>query len=294
MTLSQIEYFLELCRTMNFTKAASNLYITQPTLSRQIQLLETELNTQLLKRSNREVILTPAGEVFKEEFLRISDKIDTAVEKVKHANVRKQELRVGFSDAVLPVHIFNLIHDLKAYFVETTFFINQYANTSYELKKFFENGTLDVVVSLEPIELDASGLLQSDFWELPGYVVYSPNMFPEGYEPTLEDFKGKRMVCTSRNNSENIVKKQREILENVGMADCKVEMVENVVTTLMYTDSENAFSIFCNNEESPLKTMPLPNNTVKFKMVAYWRKNSEFPLEGFFAETVNRSWDALK
>lgn len=43
MTLTQIKYFLEVCETRNFTRAAKNLYVAQSSLSRQIRLLEEEI-----------------------------------------------------------------------------------------------------------------------------------------------------------------------------------------------------------------------------------------------------------
>ncbi len=287
MTLAQIEFFLEVCKTMNFTKAAQNLYISQPTLSRQIQLLETELDVTLLKRTNREVILTEAGEVFREEFSELCEKLDAAIEKVKHVSDRKNELRIGFSDAVQPMHIFDLIDGLKKWFVGMDISINQYANNDYVLNRYLENGKLDVVISLESMDFDMPGLLCSEFWELPAYIVYSPQMFPDGRKPTLEDFKDKRFVCTSRLNSGPIVRKQQEILESVGISVSEIEQVENVFTDLMYTRSQYAFSVFCNPQESILETLRLPDYAKKFKLVAYWRKNSELLLEDFFAEKMD-------
>ena len=82
--------FLEVCQTMNFTKAASNLFVAQPSLSRQIQMLETELGVQLLVRSNRNVVLTDAGEVFKREFTKISGAIEVAIHKIQEAGTQKK------------------------------------------------------------------------------------------------------------------------------------------------------------------------------------------------------------
>ena len=47
MTFTQINYFIQVARCLNFTEAAARLYVTQPTLSRQITAIETELNMQL-------------------------------------------------------------------------------------------------------------------------------------------------------------------------------------------------------------------------------------------------------
>ena len=64
MNLNQINYFLAICKTMNFTKAAHNLYISQTAVTKQIQLLETELGTKLFNRNNKQIELTEAGRFF--------------------------------------------------------------------------------------------------------------------------------------------------------------------------------------------------------------------------------------
>ena len=62
MTIHQIECFLEAAKTLNFTEAASRLYISQQGLSRQIASLEKELELRLFDRTTRDVRLTRSGE----------------------------------------------------------------------------------------------------------------------------------------------------------------------------------------------------------------------------------------
>lgn len=61
MKIRQLEYFMHVANTLNITRAAERASISQPALSRQIQLLEEELGNRLLERKARGVILTPAG-----------------------------------------------------------------------------------------------------------------------------------------------------------------------------------------------------------------------------------------
>ena len=63
MTIHQIECFLEAAKTLNFTEAASRLYISQQGLSRQIASLEKELELRLFDRTTRDVRLTRSGEL---------------------------------------------------------------------------------------------------------------------------------------------------------------------------------------------------------------------------------------
>ena len=65
MELRVLNYFLAIAREESFTKAAQQLHITQPTLSRQIAQLEEELGVDLFVRSNHNIILTEDGVILK-------------------------------------------------------------------------------------------------------------------------------------------------------------------------------------------------------------------------------------
>ena len=77
MELRVLKYFLEAARLGNITKAAENLNVTQPTMSRQIKDLEWELGEKLFERTNYAIRLTPAGELLREraeDILSMADK----------------------------------------------------------------------------------------------------------------------------------------------------------------------------------------------------------------------------
>ena len=62
MELRVLRYFLEAARLGNVSRAADNLCVTQPTVSRQLKELEEELGEKLFERTNYAIRLTPAGE----------------------------------------------------------------------------------------------------------------------------------------------------------------------------------------------------------------------------------------
>ena len=64
MTTKQIDYCIELARTLNFSRAADNMFVSQPTFSYQIKLLEEEIGFSLFERSGKGASLTPAGSQF--------------------------------------------------------------------------------------------------------------------------------------------------------------------------------------------------------------------------------------
>ena len=76
MDLRQLRYFVAVATTKNFTRAAELMHIAQPPLSRQIQLLEEELEVQLILRNSRPVRLTEAGRLFYEQSLQVLQRVD--------------------------------------------------------------------------------------------------------------------------------------------------------------------------------------------------------------------------
>jgi DNA-binding transcriptional LysR family regulator len=76
MTLQQLRYFLETCRTGSFTAAADSLYVAQPSVAQQIRRLEQEVGVRLFVRTGRRLELTEAGETLKRNAERVIDALE--------------------------------------------------------------------------------------------------------------------------------------------------------------------------------------------------------------------------
>lgn len=81
MTTKQIDCVLELSYSLNFSKAAEALYISQPSLTYQIKSLETEIGFSIFDRSSKGTILTPAGRQFCKQLAHIKKELQTAIEQ---------------------------------------------------------------------------------------------------------------------------------------------------------------------------------------------------------------------
>ena len=175
MNLNQIRYALKIGQTRNFTRAAEELYISQPTLSQQIKALEAELGTELFIRGNhREVDFTKAGCIF----LEYAQKIETGLDEMKIAlQVNKEktqgEIRLGllwtfgyaglgkivgsFSDAYPYIHLKYRIDGTTA------------------LLRMLRRGELDIIVVTRTDELEddvadflITPLSESDYYLIVG------------------------------------------------------------------------------------------------------------------------------
>lgn len=87
MELRVLNYFLAIAREENITRAAEQLHVTQPTLSRQIADLEAELGVKLFTRSNHNIVLTEDGMLLK----RRAQEILTLADKTKRDFLNKEE-----------------------------------------------------------------------------------------------------------------------------------------------------------------------------------------------------------
>ena len=97
MTSLQIGSFLTAARQMSFTKAAAELYITQPSLSKQITNLESELGVELFDRSVRTKLrLTPAGATLRDFFTRSTEEFNQVLQAAQDENgTLSGTLRIG-------------------------------------------------------------------------------------------------------------------------------------------------------------------------------------------------------
>ncbi|MBV1757487.1 MAG: LysR family transcriptional regulator [Dethiosulfatibacter sp.] len=87
MEFNQLESFLSVVKHKSFSKAAKELYLTQPTVSNNIQNLERELKIVLLDRKSKTVTLTDAGK----EFYRYALELINTRDKAKHIMMEKSE-----------------------------------------------------------------------------------------------------------------------------------------------------------------------------------------------------------
>ena len=100
-----IEYFVALADARSFTRAAEELGMSQPALSRLIRRLEDTAGTRLVDRRGRQIALTPAGETLLVEARMIVDQVNLALTRtLAAADPVHRILRVGYSTVDTPLH----------------------------------------------------------------------------------------------------------------------------------------------------------------------------------------------
>lgn len=149
MNTMQIKCFLALADTLNFTKAAAQLYISQPALSRQIANMEQEINTQLFFRDQKRVRLTPAGALLAEGLEDIQTATDTLISEVQTIGMGYAgSLTIGTLEGQwMGEHFTDLCRQFMQTYPNIDLKIDQ--GSFSELRRQLSSGEIDIAVTLE-------------------------------------------------------------------------------------------------------------------------------------------------
>lgn len=114
MDIRQLRYFIAVAKARSFTLAAKKLHISQPPLSRQIQLLEESLGVTLLSRTSRPLRLTKAGRLFYTQAIQIVNRVEQLKTSTQQlASNQKRSVSIGFVASTLYGGLPVLIRQLR-------------------------------------------------------------------------------------------------------------------------------------------------------------------------------------
>lgn len=117
MEIQQLKYFVEVVRQQSFTKAAAQLFVTQPMLTRSIKHLEEELDVRLIERTSKSFYLTDAGRILYDralDFLLQYDDLFQTMADVR--SVRVGEVHLSIPGVLLDVYFPPLLTHFHRHF----------------------------------------------------------------------------------------------------------------------------------------------------------------------------------
>ena len=166
MELRVLRYFLTVAKEQSFTKAARELNITQPTLSRQLAALEEELGTLLFVRKGKQITLTETGILLKRRALEIFDLEERMMEEVKgKALLVARTVTVGCGEFTAMESFAEICRRYKEKYPLVQIAIHTAtADTIFEM---MNKGLVDIGLFMEPVDtedLDYIRILNSDHW----------------------------------------------------------------------------------------------------------------------------------
>lgn len=126
MELQQLRYFLAVAKSGNFSRAAERCHVAQPSLSQQIQKLESELGEPLFERSRPTANLTLAGERLLPRALRILEEVDAATREVSSEQpLTKAKLVIAALPTIAPFLLPKIIRTFHGMFPEVELVVQE-------------------------------------------------------------------------------------------------------------------------------------------------------------------------
>ncbi len=154
MTISQLKYVLAVAKYQNFTEAAKHSFVTQPTLSMQIQKLEDELNIKIFNRKKKPIALTEIGKKIVEQAKTIvneSQRMNDIVDQQK--GFIGGEFRLGIIPTIIPTLLPMFLKVFIKKYPKVNLIINEL--TTEEIIIQLINGNIDVGIAATPLENEA-------------------------------------------------------------------------------------------------------------------------------------------
>jgi len=149
MELDQLRYFLQTAERGSFTRAAEDLLMSQPALSRSMQKLEEELGQPVFERKTRSIALTEAGTLLQaraQQILAILE--DTKAEITDDGESGR--VRVGAIPTIAPYFLPTVLQRFSAAFPKATLIVQE--NTTDLLLKSCTQGEIDLAIVALPDE----------------------------------------------------------------------------------------------------------------------------------------------
>lgn len=280
MDINRLNEFIVLATHLNYSKAANQLFLTQPALSRHIHDLEQTLGVKLFIRDTHNVYLTSVGELFFSEAKDIVDRYNHALQVVRDAiSDTTGKLSIGFLGAAVQPFLGK--------------FTMQFHVQHPEIKLSMESSDLDPLIQdLNEDKIDICFVTHVDNKYLPGLhsktilkdqliIVVSPtHPLAEKEFVTLEDLSGIPMIAF--NHRENPITNDfhRQIFKKANAVYNIQYEVPNIETALFYVGINNGAFIIPTHlapMTNGLVTIPIRDKGCEVSLNLLWKKSNPNP-----------------
>lgn len=238
MNTTQIKCFLALADTLNFTKAAEQLYMSQPGLSRQIVSLERDLNTQLFIRDQKSVRLTPAAALLAQELGGIEAAYENLISRV-------QSVGMGYSGSMtLGVLEGQWIGDAFTDFCSR--FMEAYPNIDFQiqqgsfsdLRRKLLSGEIDVAMTIQFDVADMEGIVTRQY-DSDHAVFAVSRRLPLGQKEhiTFDDMLEGTFILISPEDSRTGTELTLEHFRKTGRSPRRIRYAPNLSTMMLWIEA---------------------------------------------------------
>lgn len=260
-----LRYFLVVAKQGTISAAARELHISQPTLSRQIQQLETQLNTPLFTRERRRMYLTKAGSAYEKKIRRIIAELDQANQMI--ANINNNDLTGTIHIGCVESEVTKLL------LPQLIAFHRQYPHVRYDfydadgedIQERMDQGNIELGVVCAPISTVKYHTLKLPIQDRWGLLVKSDSKLAHHQVITAEDLQNLPLIIPHRALFYD------DLNELVQGRELEIVAESNLLTNASYLAQAGIGNIVC-IEEAPRPSL----TNLKFIPFSPERRQTQF------------------
>jgi DNA-binding transcriptional LysR family regulator len=290
MNYNKLRYFYTVAQTLNFTKAADELFVSQSAISRHMKELEEDFGVSLFVRTNRDLILTDAGKTLFEEIQYLFSRENEIYQKVRAAAFQEvARLNIGFMGIKPAYHIPAIVNQM----------LLEHSSLSINLRRYNWD---DILPALNCNEIDVGlRLRMGDFTETeynhlvldqayPAMVVSSRHPMAQKKRAVLSAFKNDMFLMLSKKDSAIPYSYTKKLFEQYGFSPKSYSEYDQVETILMLIHSNAGVSLlsrFAATDQFPdLQVIELDQIDALY-LELVWKKTNSNPFISIFADKLN-------
>lgn len=297
MELRHLRYFTAVVQWNGYREAARHRNVAQPALSQAVSELEEELGVKLFIREKRRARLTPEGEVFYSEAVRVLEQAQHAMEAARRA-ARGEigTLRIGFLGSATSSFLPGLIRLYRQRYPGVKLVLEEL--TPLKQEEAFARGELDLCftrpLSKEQLALFHTRLLYKE----PLLVAMPDHCAPAGKRVALKSFDGKPLILFHRRGAPGLYDSITALCNEAGFIP-RVEHEPNMMQTvlsLVASEAGAAIVPACvsNLRADGVKFLRIVPDHARVELIAAWPKgNPSVVLQSFLDLIKDRADDIL-
>ncbi|OED42595.1 hypothetical protein AB832_02970 [Flavobacteriaceae bacterium (ex Bugula neritina AB1)] len=281
MNLQQLHNVLTLADRLNFTRAAEELNIVQPALSRQIKQLEEEIGATLFYRDKRNVQLTRAGQYFVKEAHKLVVQVERMSKQAAAIhNGQVGEIRIGFTHSIMQTILPKILKTINEELSGLKTILKEMNN--HDQYWALQNSELDIGFATNPL---VPSTLNKKVFHIDNFVVLLPKNHPVD-ESTFKDFSifsEENFIFPTREDGPNYVQIIESICTDAGFRPKIIHETDSASTSFRLVESGIGISLepisSLRDHKFPIKSIELSDIPQKAELTMMWdqEREQEYP-----------------
>lgn len=243
MNYNKLYCFYRVAQTLNFTRAAEELYVSQPAVSRHIKDLEEDFGAELFIRTNKDLILTEAGETLYNEIRPFFSREQEIYHKVRAAaSPEIKQLSIGFMGIKTAYHIPAIVNEMLSASPSLSINLRRYNWDEIEPALIHEEIDVALRLRMGPLEnADMENLVLDK--DSPAMVVSNRHPTAGKKTASIKDYKNDNLLLLSQTSSGIPHDFTLDLFKRNGVSPKSYSVYSQVETILMLIHADAGVSL---------------------------------------------------